>query len=245
MTPFVAAEEGLRRELGVLDRVADGELPPTLLLWRAPRALVVPRSTAHLPRFADAAALSARDGWPVIVRESGGGIVPLAPGVLSVALAFTAPAIQIEAGFRTLCTPLVAALGELGVTATIGSVPGAFCDGAYNVVVDGRKIAGTAQRWKKGRSPSGERTDVALAHAMLLVQADLAELVGAVDAFAARCGLEGARVTRHVTLAELVPALATLSPADAVDVVAARVEASVTTSAEGARRFAPLAQESA
>jgi lipoate-protein ligase A len=233
MTPLFEATEGLREELALLDRVAQGLAPPTMLTWRAPRALVVPRSTARLPRFTEAAAASAREGWPVIVRESGGGIVPLAPGVLTVALAFTAPAIRIEAGFRTLCEPLVAALGDLGVDATIGWVPGAFCDGAYNVVAGGRKIAGTAQRWKKGTLPDGGRVDAVLAHAMLLVHADLGELVAAVDVFAARCGVEGAQVRQHVTLAELVPAVGALAPAEAVELlathIARRVEGSFTT----------------
>lgn len=199
--PLVDAAEGLRRELELLDRVARGELPHALLQWSAPRALVVPRSTARKAAFAEAAAASAREGWPVHVRESGGGVVPLARGVLCVAMAWTSPAVRIEEGYRRLCAPLVAALADLGVAAEIGWVPGAFCDGAYNLVAGGRKIAGTAQRWKRARGG-----DVALAHAVLLVDADLEELVGAVDRFAARCGVEAARPAQHVTVAQLVPA---------------------------------------
>jgi lipoate-protein ligase A len=221
MIPLLSPRDGLDRELALLGRVASGDLPWGLLQWRAAEhGLVVPRSTARLERFPEAAGLSAAEGWPVATRESGGGVVPLSPGVLTVAIAFIAPSIRIEAAFHTLCAPLVEALAAYGVDAQIGWVPGAFCDGAYNLVVEGRKIAGTAQRWRRARLPSGERADAVLAHAMLLVDDDLDVLVGAVDRFAVRCGIEAPRLEQHVTLAQLVP--------DATpDGLAARVEQSM------------------
>jgi lipoate-protein ligase A len=205
MTPLVSPRDGLDRELALLGRVARGELPWGLLQWRAAEhGLVVPRSTARLERFPEAAALSGAEGWPVATRESGGGIVPLSRGVLTVAIAYTAPSIRIEAAFHTLCAPLVDALADFGVEASVGWVPGAFCDGAYNVVVEGRKIGGTAQRWRRATLPNGERADAVLAHAMLLVDDDLQVLVGAVDRFASRCGIDAPRLEQHVALAQLV-----------------------------------------
>ncbi len=200
--PLVAVGEGLRHELALLDAVVDGTLRFEVSTWRAPHALVVPRSTARLERFAEAARASADEGWPVFVRESGGGVVPLSPGVLTVAIVSNAPAVQIEAAYRALCEPLVQTLAELGVRAELGWVPGAFCDGAYNVVVNGKKLAGTAQRWRRMRTGDERRGDAVLAHAMLLVDDDLLELVGAVDRFAIRCGVEAASVEQHITLAQ-------------------------------------------
>jgi len=80
------------------------------------------------------------------------------------------------------------------VTGTTGAAPGAFCDGKYNVLVDGRKIAGTAQRCTR-RGPGG----ALLAQAMLIVDADPAELTSAVARFYERAGSDRTFDARAVT----------------------------------------------
>ena len=191
---------GLAAELALLARIARGDAPWGILTWRpTARALVVPRSLARRASFTGAAAASMLRGWPVLVRESGGGIVPLTAGVLVVALAYASSEVKIEEAYRRLCEPLAAAIGEHGVAVTLGAVPGAFCDGAYNLVAAGRKLAGTAQRWRAG---------AVLAHAVILVDPELPAAIGAVDAFAGEVGVEAAALDRHVALAELVPGVA-------------------------------------
>ena len=52
------------------------------------------------------------------------------------------------------------------------SCPDPFCDGQYNLVIGGRKITGTAQRWL---APGQDHGGAVLAQAMLLVAGDVDE----------------------------------------------------------------------
>lgn len=149
-------------------------------LWRGEPALVVPRSCTTLP------------GWPaaaqahrVLVRASGGGVVPQGPGLLNLSLVWCADA-DAAAGapsgtegiYRALCDELAGALARLGIAAAPQAVQGSFCDGRFNLAVAGRKLAGTAQSWRRvaGRP-------VVLAHAVIVVDADPQALTEAANAF--------------------------------------------------------------
>jgi hypothetical protein len=88
-------------------------------------------------------------------------------------------------------------------------VDGAFCNGDYNLVVDGRKLAGTAQRWRKMAPHTGAAEDdfAVLVHAVILCDENLAALWQAGNHFYAQCDLEE-RIdpALHLSLAELLPA---------------------------------------
>ena len=74
---------------------------------------------------------------------------------------------------------------ELGGDASVGEIGGALCDGRYNVNLNGRKMVGTAQRWRqRGGRPGG------LVHGALLLDDDRIELIAAVNRFNEACGLE-------------------------------------------------------
>ena len=208
--PVLGAEDGLRRELALFDRVAAGAIRSGALFWRSERAIVAPRSAERQSGFAHAAEAMARRGWPVVLRSTGGDVAPQAAGILSVAFSFRAepsPDFGINAAYRLLCGALIEALARLGVDACCGKVPGALCDGDFNLVVDGRKLAGTAQRWR--RLGGADRGSVAiLAEAAIFVDADLATLVGAANEFYHRLGIpRRIAAERHVTVAQLLPAL--------------------------------------
>jgi len=174
--PVATAAEGLAAEMAMLGAVAAGQAPASAFLWsaRAP-GLVLPERLTRSDRFAAAAGDCAAAGWPVTARRTGGGITPQGPGVLNVALAFqVAPckARTIRQSYDAICTPLTQALGALGIAATPAPVSGSFCDGDFNLAVAGRKIAGTAQRW---------RGQTCLAHALILTDIALAPAVAAVQ----------------------------------------------------------------
>ncbi len=207
---MLGAEAGLRRELALFDRVAAGAISSGAVFWRSERAIVAPRSAERQSGFPQAAEAMARRGWPVVLRSTGGDVVPQSAGILNIAFSFRAapsPDFGINAAYRLLCGPLIEALARLGVDACCGKVPGALCDGDFNLVVDGRKLAGTAQRWR--RLGGADRGSVAiLAEAAILVDADLATLVGAANEFYHRLGIpRRIAAERHVTVAQLLPAL--------------------------------------
>jgi len=159
---------------------------PTAQLWQSSAGFVVPRSYVRRERWSEACLASAAEGWPVQVRSSGGGLVPQGPGLWNLSLAWPAPGDSpagMEAIYRALADELAAALARLGVTAAAQAVEGSFCDGRFNLAVDGRKLVGTAQAWRRiaGRY-------VTLAHAVIVVTAEPAALVAAANRFEERSG---------------------------------------------------------
>ena len=150
-------------------------------LWCGEPALVVPRSCTTLP------------GWPaaakahrVLVRASGGGVVPQGPGLLNLSLVWRTDA-EADAGgapkgteaiYRALCDAVAAALAQLGIAAAPQAVQGSFCDGRFNLAVAGRKLVGTAQSWRRMAG-----VPVVLAHAVIVVDADPQALTEAANAF--------------------------------------------------------------
>jgi lipoate-protein ligase A len=145
-------------------------------LWRGERGLVVPRSCTRLP------------GWPaaarahrVLVRASGGGVVPQGPGLLNLSLVWRAQAAvprDTETIYHALCGELAGALARLGIAAAPQAVAGSFCDGRYNLAVAGRKLVGTAQSWRRIAG-----VPVVLAHALIIVDADPRKLTAVANAF--------------------------------------------------------------
>lgn len=172
-------------------------------LWQAPVGLVVPRRTTLLPGWA-----SARDAvaGELQVRSSGGGLVPQGPGVWNLSLVWpttSATPVATTAVYLALCAELAAAFAQLGIVATPQPVTGSFCDGRYNLAVDGRKLVGTAQAWRRmaGRP-------VVLAHAVVVVDAEPERLTAQANAFEAALGSD----TRYRADALTSVALAAADP---------------------------------
>ena len=156
-------------------------------LWEAPPGLIAPRSYRRYARLAQIQTDFARHGVAVELRPSGGGVVPQGPGILNMSLAF--PVSQpigslSDAIYQHLCAILQSALAGLGIRAEARAVGGSFCDGRYNLAVGGRKIAGTAQYWRR----RGANGHAVLAHAVLLVDADPVAATGLANTFEAALG---------------------------------------------------------
>lgn len=206
----LAYEEALARERAMLaaavgDR-GDGGPGPAWMLWRTDPCIVVPRSLLNRPAFAAAAAASAARGWPVRLRDTGGGAVAQGPGVVNLSMAFSIGAglqERIGASYRILCAPVMAMLRRRGIDGAYRAVSGTMCDGAYNIVVGDRKLAGTAQRWRSlGRDrPGGHGV---LAHLALFAELDHAGAAEAINALHADLGIEaGIDPSSHVNWAEI------------------------------------------
>jgi hypothetical protein len=109
-------------------------------------------------------------------------------------------------------------------------VSGSFCDGRYNLACGegeaARKIVGTAQYWRPLTASGGH---VVLAHAVILIDADLSAAHQAANAFEAQLGSERVYCAdKTVTLAQLLPGERHLLPA-----LARRWRGSWTRLAEG------------
>ena len=193
----------LALEQALLAEFTAAELPPRTVIWDSKPALIVSPADRQLPRYENAANTAAVDGWPVSVRSTGGSAVALGPGVVNVSIitSWRGSPPSLAAGYDLICSPIVAALARFGVTATIGPAPGSFCDGRFNILVDGRKIAGTAQR----RSVRGGGGGL-LTHAMVIVDANPALLTAVVAKFYERAGSDRKFDAASVTsLAQCLP----------------------------------------
>lgn len=183
LDPTAAPATAIALEETLLAAVADGREKAVLRIWECAEAIA-------LPRYRLRALKGDRGRRPLCGRRSGGSAVCLGPGVLCVSL--IVPIVDgeptIEAAYRLWLEGLDEALSAYEVAVNPGAVSGAFCDGAFNGVVDGRKLAGTAQR-RRGRA--------ALVHGCLLVDVDREEYCTAL----AELGVE-ARPGRVTTLRE-------------------------------------------
>lgn len=195
---FPTAAEGIARERALLAAAR-----PAILIWQplAP-ALVIPESWTRRDGVRAAEAPLAAAGWPLVARASGGGAVPQGPCTLNLAVVLPlAPGFRIETGYHLICGMLSEALTRFEIDADTGPVEGAFCDGAWNITVGGRKLAGTAQRWRAGNG-----TGAALLHAALQLAPLPASAWAALDTLHQVAGLSGGPCPQaHATLADLIP----------------------------------------
>ncbi|MGY3902909.1 lipoyl protein ligase domain-containing protein [Aeromonas lusitana] len=141
-------------------------------LWQGPQCLIVTRKDVRLPRYQAACERLAAEGWPVHVRDSGGTAVPHGAGILNLSIMLPRTTTDLGHYYQLLGAPLLALLGEYGLEGGYDFVPGSFCDGQYNLVIEGRKVTGTAQRWL---APGQTHRGAVLAQAMLLVAGDVDE----------------------------------------------------------------------
>ncbi|SAK58556.1 hypothetical protein AWB75_02369 [Caballeronia catudaia] len=232
--PTALPADPMQAEETLLARAAAGDA--VAHIWEAPLSLVVPRSYQRYAALADAREAFARRGCPVWLRLSGGGLVPQGPGILNLSLAYPVRAPMgtlSESIYVHLCRILADALNSLGVLTHWQAVEGSFCDGRFNLAWgpgdDARKIAGTAQYWR--RVPHGDRDAplyAVLAHAVLLVDADPIEINERANAFEAM--IESGRryeEMRVVTVAQALAYECFSMPADVRDRVRAALIARV------------------
>lgn len=140
-----------------------------LHLWQAPSGWVVPRRYTQAPGWTAVAHNAA-----VQVRASGGGLVAQGPGIWNMSLIWPDALdahLHSTAVYTRLCARLAGAFDRLGLATSTGEAPGSLCDGRFNLLAGGRKLAGTAQAWRR---IAGQQ--VGLFHAVMFLRADLEAL---------------------------------------------------------------------
>lgn len=222
------------------------DLSPGLAEWAGQRAVATGRphfvlrgqrgyfllgpGDRHLPDPGRALAWAKGVGIPVYRRIAGGSLVFLDAGCLSFAHATPGRDMtQAAKNFVALTRPVRDALAGLGVAAVFGSARGSYCEGPWDLLAEGKKIAGTAQAIRSG---------FALVSGMLLVTQDPARATGLVNDFYEQAGagrpfdgsavtslarLSGGRITVDVLKEAILAALgpcetATFAAADAARV---------------------------
>ncbi len=194
-------------EAQMFERVGSGRKPFEVAVWETERCLVVPKAFSHYDNFQYAAEISKFSGWPVFTRCTGGDVTPQGVGTINVSFAYTMPKGTkpcIEEQYDILCLPIAKHLQSWGVKPGFSSVEHSFCDGAFNLSVKGRKMVGTAQRWRRRTNKFG--TNVIFAHALILVDADLTGGIEATNRLYENCNLPNrVREDVHLNLTSLRP----------------------------------------
>jgi lipoate-protein ligase A len=142
----------------LLLRVARGELPQTLRLYRPGPTVAFGRLDALRPGYAAASAAARAAGFEPVLRSPGGHAAAYDQGTVGFDL--VVPTEHVLDGvhpiFRRTSAALAEALAALGADARVGAVPGEYCPGDYTVNARGRvKLVGTAQRAIRGASLLG------------------------------------------------------------------------------------------
>ncbi|MFK7858154.1 MAG: hypothetical protein AB8B64_05020 [Granulosicoccus sp.] len=203
---FSDPADALEAERLLIDEFKNPYVNYRIAWWTTSQSLIAPRSLQRKHDINDAMALSAYHNWPVYFRQTGGDVTPQGSGVLNVAVAFALDPLErpsISGIYQLFCTPMIQWLKEHGCNAQTGLVPGSFCDGEYNIVVNRRKVAGTAQRWARVRAK--ESRQIVFVHALILLNADLDIGVSAINRFYESCSLErSVKSHRHTNFMDVL-----------------------------------------
>ena len=198
--------DALEAERALVDRFRDPSVNYHMSWWTTTQSLVAPRSLKRAPGIDNAIKLSACSDWPVFFRQTGGAVTPQGAGVLNVAVAFALDPIErpsIVAVYEMFCAPILRWLQDRGCDAHTGFVPGSFCDGEFNIVLQNRKLAGTAQRWTRIRA--NESRQIVFAHALLLLDANLEAQVAAINRLHDNCQVQQVIQTcKHVNIHDVL-----------------------------------------
>ena len=208
LDPVISFAQAQDAERDLLQRVTEGPETALFKVWRTEQALIVPRGMPSRAHFGAAAALAEGRGWPVFERDTGGDLAPQMPGVVNISCAFrmTGEAPNIGLAYHRLTQPVLGFLkDELELAACLSAIPGAFCDGAFNIAIENKKLAGTAQRWKLLNRDDGTRSVAVLGHVALMCDMDLAPAIAVINDFYTACHIDRyVELDKHTTLRKLI-----------------------------------------
>src|SRR3954449_13547803 len=139
-------------------RVAAGELPSALRLYRPVPTVAFGKLDTLRPGYRAAADAARRHGYEPVLRMPGGHAAAYHHQSLGIDIAYgvSDPVPGTHDRFREVGERLAGALSELGVDARVGEVPGEYCPGASSVNARGQvKLIGTAQRLVRGAALLG------------------------------------------------------------------------------------------
>lgn len=161
---FEDSATAYRYTRGLFEGVASGAVGPVVSISPSTRHVGVTRKDTFRPGFDAAVQAAEADGYPVLVRSSGGGATAADVGTFGFSIVRpTAGPGGDRGGIRERydeATGLVlAAFERLGVRTEVGEVREEFCPGDQSIRVggpEGAKIVGIAQRiTKKATSVGG------------------------------------------------------------------------------------------
>jgi len=167
----------------------DSENESIWRVWQANEGICITAKEKRFASFEKAYTTFNSRGLEVATRRSGGTTVPHGEGIMAIThIAKSTGPKNINQSYIQFCEKIQLSLTHLGFNTEIGPANGAYCDGDYNVLLDGLKLAGTSQRWTQSPStnssaPMRKKTQIVLNHAVMLVSCDSADATHRVNQF--------------------------------------------------------------
>lgn len=132
----------------VLTEYSGENSQPVVHFWQLPKTLILGMKDSRIPHFSDALETVYKEGYRLILRNSGGLGVISDDGILNISLILPKDSIttlSIDDGYQSMVDWLNrTSFGKLGIE--VGEVPDSYCPGKYDLSINSRKIAGIAQR---------------------------------------------------------------------------------------------------
>lgn len=179
---------------------------PVVLVRHQPTYILLGPKDRRLPYFNDAIAWLRSRRYPVFMRVGGGSAVLLDQDCLSFAVARPCRDFTVwETNFREMAQGVILGLSRLGVTSEFGRAAGSYCEGPFDLVCGGQKIAGIAQAIRAG---------YALVSGMILVRQDPETTTALLQEFYRRAGSSLVLQPSAVTSLDRLPGLASITVKD-------------------------------
>ncbi|BAM48208.1 lipoate--protein ligase family protein [Amphibacillus xylanus] len=129
------------------ESIHKGDSGPIVRLWTHPNAVVLGIADSRLPHLLEASRWLKEQGYPPIVRNSGGLAVALDEGVLNLSLLINDQgSVGIHEGYEKMVSFMKALLADWTDQIKAFEVVGSYCPGDYDLSIDGKKFAGISQR---------------------------------------------------------------------------------------------------
>jgi len=193
-------ERVFSKESELIAQIQAGELTQCLMLWQAKAPTLVLPSGKKWPESEHLKAELLVNGWQLHSRKTGGAPVPQCQGIINLSHLYVWPGdtpYSITQAYENLCFVLNEFFKKFGLTSQAHATKHSYCDGDYNLNINGKKIVGTAQRViiKKGGGK------IVLAQAFILIDVILDEIIKPVNLCNSLCDKkERVQANVHTTL---------------------------------------------
>ena len=193
-------ERVFTKENELITQMQAEELTQCLLLWQTKESTLVLPAGKKWPESEELKAGLLADGWQLHSRKTGGAPVPQCQGIINLSHLYlwsSETPYSIPQAYENLCTVLSGFFKKFGLTSQTHATQFSYCDGDYNLNINGKKIVGTAQRviLKKGGGK------IVLAQAFILIDVLLDEIIKPVNlCYALSNKTERVQANVHTTL---------------------------------------------
>lgn len=127
--------------------VGDSITPPTFRMWVHKKTVVLGVPDSRLPYFDAGVTQMKKQGYNVVIRNSGGLAVALDSGVLNISMVLpNNQEVSIHNGYDLMVSFIRLLLKDYTSDIKAYEIVGSYCPGDYDLSINGVKFAGISQR---------------------------------------------------------------------------------------------------